>query len=111
MTRDARATPTPSGLSHLHVHHQRHPVQLVTWELRAEANGCRVTVTHSGWTAEHKAPEKVAAGWTELFGLLETELETRDIPVKTKLMYVMYSFFTFMMPKSTTTEYVDRQGW
>lgn len=87
------------------------PFTLVTWELRAEGKGCRVTVTHSGWTAEHKAPEKVAAGWREILGLLKTELETGDIPFKTKLMYAMYGLFMFMMPKSTTTEFVDQQGW
>jgi uncharacterized protein YndB with AHSA1/START domain len=87
------------------------PFTLVTWELREESGGCRVTVTHSGWTSAHKAPEKVAAGWREILGLLKTELETGDLPFKAKMMYAMYGLFMFMMPKSTTTEYVDKQGW
>jgi uncharacterized protein YndB with AHSA1/START domain len=87
------------------------PYTLVTWELKEEAGGCRVTITHSGWTAAHKAPEKVAAGWREILGLLKHELETGDIPTKTKIMYALYGTFMFMMPKSTTTEYIDKQGW
>ncbi|MEX0906987.1 MAG: SRPBCC domain-containing protein, partial [Gemmatimonadota bacterium] len=49
---------------------------LVTWLLEAEAGGCRVTVTHSGWTAEHEAAEKTGAGWREILGLLKQDLET-----------------------------------
>ena len=87
------------------------PFTLVTWELQEEAGGCRVTITHSGWTTAHKAPEKVAAGWREILGLLKHELETGDLPTKAKIMYAMYGAFMFMMPKSTTTEHVDKQGW
>jgi uncharacterized protein YndB with AHSA1/START domain len=87
------------------------PPTLVTWELTDEAGGCRVTVTHSGWTAAHKAPEKVSAGWTEILGLLKAELETGDLPVKTKLMYTLMGWFMFMMPKTTKTQHADEQGW
>jgi uncharacterized protein YndB with AHSA1/START domain len=89
---------------------KQEPPTLVTWELKDEAGGCRVTVTHSGWTAAHKAPEKVAAGWTEILGLLKHELETGDLPTKTKIMYAVMGWFMFMMPKTTKTEYVDRLG-
>ncbi len=84
---------------------------LVTWELEDEGEGCRVTVTHSGWTDEHKAPEKSAAGWKEILGLLKHQLETGDIPAKTKRMYRVMGWFMFMMPKTTKTSYVDEQGW
>lgn len=47
---------------------------LVTWELEEEDGGCRVTVTHSGWTAAHEAPEKSAAGWKEILELLKQDL-------------------------------------
>jgi hypothetical protein len=47
-----------------------------------------VTPTHSEWTDAHKKPEKTRAGWEEILGLLKTELETGDIPTKTKLQYV-----------------------
>jgi uncharacterized protein YndB with AHSA1/START domain len=87
------------------------PFTLVTWKLREKRRGCRVTVTHSGWTKAHKAPEKVAAGWREILSLLEEELETGDMPRRAKVMCAMYGLFLFMMPKSTTTGYVDEQGW
>lgn len=84
---------------------------LVTWELEEESGGTRVTVTHTGWTPEHgKAPEKSAAGWKEILGLLKQELETGDIPVRTKIMYRMMGWLSFMLPKTTRTEYVDREG-
>jgi uncharacterized protein YndB with AHSA1/START domain len=86
------------------------PPTLVTWELQEERGGCRVTVTHSGWTAEHKAPEKSAAGWKEILGLLKQELETGDIPFKVKAMYAVMGLFMFALPKATKTEYVDRHG-
>jgi uncharacterized protein YndB with AHSA1/START domain len=86
------------------------PPTLVTWDLVAEGAGCRVTVTHSGWTAEHRAPEKSAAGWREILGLLKQDLETGDIPTKTKLMYAVMGWFTFLMPQTTRTEYLDEVG-
>jgi uncharacterized protein YndB with AHSA1/START domain len=84
---------------------------LVTWELAEESGGTRVTITHSGWTTAHKAPHKVAAGWREILGLLKADLETGDIPLKTKIMYRVMGWFMFMMPKTTTKAYVDKQGW
>lgn len=83
---------------------------LVTWELFEESGGCRVTVTHSGWTAGHKAHPKTAAGWQEILGLLKRELETGDIPFKTKAMYRVMNWFLFAMPKTTKTEYIDKHG-
>lgn len=84
---------------------------LVTWELEEIPGGCRVTLTHSGWTGEHKRYEKVAAGWREILELLKAELETGDIPFKTKLLYGVMGLFMFMLPKSTKAEEVERRGW
>lgn len=86
------------------------PPTLVTWELKEENDGCRVTVTHSGWTDEHKTGQKTKSGWTEILGLLKGELETGVIPLKTRITYRMMNWFMFMMPKTTKTEYIDRQG-
>ena len=83
------------------------PPTLVTWELEAEEGGCRVTVTHSGWTEEHDKPEKSGAGWEQILGLLKQELETGDIPIGSKLMYTIMGWFMFMMPKSTKAEHAD----
>ncbi len=49
--------------------------------------------------------------WQEILGLLKTELETGDIPFKTKLVYGMMGMMMFMLPKSTRTEEVERAGW
>lgn len=87
------------------------PPTLVTWELEEVPGGCRVVLTHSGWTEAHKNYKRVSSGWQQILGLLKTELETGDIPLKTKLMYGMMGAFMFMMPKSTRVEEVDRAGW
>ncbi len=79
------------------------PPTLVTWNLEATDNGCRVTVTHTGWTDEHKAPEKSAGGWREILGLLKNEVETGQIPLKTRVMYSMMNRMMWVMPKSTMT--------
>lgn len=84
------------------------PPTLVTWELEEEGDtGCRVTVTHSGWTEEHDKPEKTGAGWKQILELLKSELETGDIPAGTKLMYRLMGWFMFAMPKRTKAEYAD----
>ena len=57
---------------------------LVTWKLEDEAGGCRVTITHSGWTREHEAYEKTAGGWREILQLLKHELEAGRLPLKTR---------------------------
>lgn len=86
------------------------PVTEVTWELEEVPEGCRVTITHAGWT-HAKDADKHIAGWTEILGLLKSEIETGDIPAKTKLVYWMQGRFMWAMPKKTKTEYVDEQGW
>ncbi len=77
------------------------PSTLVTWELEESPGGCRVTVTHSGWTDAHRTADKSAAGWREILGLLKSELETGRIPFKTRLMYGVMDRMMFLMPKST----------
>lgn len=102
----------PRKFSHTYMFTTRvEPMTLVTWELVEEKGGTRVTITHSGYTTAHKAPEKVAAGWREILGLLKQELETGDIPFKTKLLYRVMGWFLFMMPASTKTENVNKAGW
>jgi uncharacterized protein YndB with AHSA1/START domain len=83
---------------------------LVTWELTPEGKGCRVQVTHSGWTSAHEAAEKTGAGWREILSLLKHELETGKLPMKTRVMYAMMGWFMFAMPAKTKTENVDALG-
>lgn len=87
------------------------PATVVTWELEEVPEGTRVTLTHGGWTTAHTKPEKHKAGWDEILGLLKSELETGDIPAKTKLTYWVMGLFGFALPKTTKPEYIDQQGW
>jgi len=80
----------------------------VTWELAANSGGCRVTLTHSGWTEEAKTYKSIASGWKEILGLLKHGLETGNIPLKTRMIYRLMGMFMFTMPKSTTVEEVGR---
>lgn len=99
----------PRKLSHTYMFTTKdEPPTLVTWELEESAGGCRVTVTHSGWTEAHKAPEKSAGGWEEILGLLKSEIETGQIPLKTRIMYAVFDRMMFMMPKSTLAENAER---
>lgn len=86
------------------------PVTEVTWELEEVPEGCRVTLTHAGWTTEKDAT-KHEAGWVEILGLLKSELETGRIPLKTRLVYGVQGLFMWALPKTTTREHADRQGW
>ncbi len=88
------------------------PFTLVTWELsELPGGGCRVTLTHSRWTEGMKSYRSVQGTWGNILRLLKRELETGDIDVKTKLMYGMFGALEFMLPKTTTVEHADRQGW
>jgi uncharacterized protein YndB with AHSA1/START domain len=87
------------------------PPTVVRWELQEIPGGCRVTLTHGGWTDQHKAPDKTRAGWQGILEVLKAELETGDIPFKTKLMYAVMGRMMFILPRSTKVEEVDRAGW
>ncbi len=87
------------------------PPTVVTWELSEIATGCKVTITHSGWTDAHKAPEKSAGGWKDILGLLKDELERGQISLKWRVIYRLMTAFMFMMPKSTTVAEVEKAGW
>lgn len=103
----------PRKLSHTYhfVPNGREPATLVTWELAEIPNGCRVTLTHSGFTQAHKAAEKQRAGWEQILQLLKRELETGTIPIGTRLMYGVMGMTMWMLPRSTKVEEVDRITW
>ena len=84
---------------------------LVAWELADEAGGCRVTVTHSGWTTDHgKLVEETDKGWRGILEVLKHEMETGRIPLKTRLAYRVMHSLSFMLLRSTRTSYQDRRG-
>ena len=102
----------PHRLKHTYIFAMKpEPATVVTWELEEVPEGTRVTLKHGGWTSAHTAPEKHEAGWREILGLLKSELETGDIPVKTKLVYRLQVLFMFALPKTTKAGYADEQGW
>lgn len=84
---------------------------VVTWELESVSEGTRVTITHAGWTDAHTTPEKHEAGWNEILGLLKSELETGDIPIRMKVVYRLQGLFLFALPKTTSRAYAEEQGW
>lgn len=87
------------------------PPTVVTWELTERPGGCTVTLTHAGWTERHTKPEKSEAGWREILALLKAEVESGQIPMKTRMLYALMGKAMFMLPKSTRTEEVTRAGF
>jgi hypothetical protein len=61
----------------------------------------------SGGSDAARCPQPAA----EILGLLKSELETGDVPGKTKLVYWLQGKFMWMMPRTTTASYADEQGW
>ncbi len=95
----------PRKLRHTYIFTMKpEPVTEVTWELEEVPEGCRVTITHAGWTTQKDA-DKHINGWTEILGLLKSELETGDIPTKTKLIYAVQGWFMWAMPAKTKSEH------
>ena len=90
---------------------QQDPVTTIAWELETEGNGCRVTLTHSGWTDAHTTEDKTITAWNEILGLLKSEVETGSLPMKTRITYRMMNLFSFALPKRTTSDHADQQGW
>jgi uncharacterized protein YndB with AHSA1/START domain len=87
------------------------PPSLVTWELEEIKGGCRVTITHSGWTEQVKTHKGVVGGWKQILAALKSELETGQLPFMTRLVWAMMGAMMFMLPKSTKVEEVEKAGW
>src|SRR6185503_18870593 len=84
---------------------------LVTWELTEIPGGCRVTVTHSGWTDQTKQHRGVASGWRQILGALKQELETGQLPFMTRVVWGLMGSMMFMLPQRTKVEEVEKAGW
>jgi uncharacterized protein YndB with AHSA1/START domain len=101
------AVEPPRRFSHTYVMTQSpQPATLVTWELEEVPGGCRVTLTHSGWTTAHVKPEKVAAGWTQILGFLKAEVETGKLPLSARMLYAVMGSMMWALPARTRTENV-----
>lgn len=90
---------------------ERDPETTVAWDLTVEGDGCRVTLTHSGWTDVHATEDTTVKGWNEILSLLKSEIETGSLPMKTRITYKMMGLFSFVLPKRTSAEHADEQGW
>jgi uncharacterized protein YndB with AHSA1/START domain len=84
---------------------------LVTWELEDIPGGCRVTLTHGGWTNQAETHKGVLGGWRKIVAALKTQLETGDLPLGTRLVQSVQGAFMFLLPRSTRVEEVARSGW
>lgn len=87
------------------------PETTVAWDLAEEDGGCRVTITHSGWTDEHRTADRTVKSWAEILGLLKSEVETGSIPLKTRVTYRLMGLFSFALPKRTSAAHADEHGW
>lgn len=87
------------------------PETTVAWDLVEVDGGCRVTITHSGWTDAHRTADKTAAGWEQILELLKGEIETGTLPLKTRIQYRVMGLFQFALPKRTSVDHADEQGW
>lgn len=98
----------PSRFVHTYVMTQNpEPPTVVTWELTDEGDGCRVTLTHSGWTTAHSKPEKVVGGWQQILGLLKADLESGTLPFGARVMYAVMGAMMWALPARTKTENVS----
>lgn len=102
----------PKRLKHTYMFTSRTEVPtLVTWELEEIPNGCRVTLTHGGFTDQAKTHKDVVGGWRMILDAMKAELETGRLGLKTRLMYGLMGAMMFLQPKQTLTHEVDKAGW
>jgi len=106
------AVEPPKKFSHTYLFTmQNEQPSVVTWELSDIPGGCRVKLTHSGFTDQVKTHKSHAGGWRQILGLLKKEVETGDIPLGTKLSYAMMGAMSFALPKSTLPAEVAKIGY
>jgi uncharacterized protein YndB with AHSA1/START domain len=84
---------------------------VVTWELDEIPGGCRVRLIHSGWTDQTATHKGVFGGWRDILALLKQDVETGDIPLRTKMRYAVLGAIMFLLPKATKVDEVARAGW
>jgi uncharacterized protein YndB with AHSA1/START domain len=102
----------PKRLKHTYMFTSRAEVPtIVTWELEEIATGCRVTLTHSGFTDQAKTHKDVAGGWRMILDAMKAELESGRLGWKTRFMYGLMGAMTFLQPKQTLTDEVEKAGW
>lgn len=74
---------------------------LVTWEFAAIGQArTKVTVTHSKIDPNGKTFRQVGGGWPSILTRLKSVCETGNIPIKTRLMYLVMRNMSFFLPKT-----------
>lgn len=102
----------PKRLKHTYMFTTRSEVPtMVTWELDEIPGGCRVTLTHGGFTDQEKTHKDVVGGWRMILAAMKAELETGRLGLKTRFLYGLMGAMMFTQPKTTLTEEVDKSGW
>lgn len=84
---------------------------VVTWELEEIPDGCRVTLTHGGFTDQTTTHQEVVGGWRMILEAMKAELETGRLPLKTRVMYGLMGAMSPFLPKQTRAEEVDKSGY
>lgn len=102
----------PSRLRHTYLFtHRAETPTTVTWELEEIPGGCRVTLTHGGFTDQAKTHEEVVGGWRMILDAMKAEIETGRLPLKTRFLYGLMGVMSLFHPRETLTEEVERAGW
>jgi len=84
------------------------PPTLVTWHLEELAPGrVQVTLTHEGWADDSTNMAKHGKTWTGILADLKRQVETGDVPTRTKISQAVMSAFMFAMPAKTKTQNVQ----
>lgn len=84
---------------------------VVTWELEEIPGGCRLTLTHGGFTDQVKTHKDVVGGWRLILDAMKGELERGRLPLKARFLYGLMGAMMFTQPKQTLTTEVDKAGW
>lgn len=74
---------------------------LVTWEFAAMGSSrTKVTVTHSQLDPSGKTSKQIDGGWPSILKGLKSVCESGNVPMKTRLMYLVMRNMSFFLPKT-----------
>ncbi len=84
---------------------------LVTWELSATSSGAtKVVLTHAQLDPASKTFRDIQKGWPTILGLLKNVCEDGNVPIGTRMKYVMMGSMSFVLPKQTLATNVKAGG-
>jgi hypothetical protein len=80
------------------------PVCDVSYELKPIGDGVEVTLRVIGLPSGTKTAKSMASGGTMIVNALKIICEGGKLPFGTRLMYAMFKYMEFMLPKRTRSE-------